>query len=345
MQELPKLQEMLKAALAQTAQECGTLLGQQFDIRVSDGSLVTRDDYFNGKENASFVVGIESQEEYQGGFCLVLTFKDAIVLSGTLLGIPAPRILEKKKMAIVEADDMDAFTEIANQVIGSFNAVFKRTLPRKAHLKQVPTKQFIPKQDTVGAEEPIADGEYYMVPAQLTLAGTELEQLDILIPLPLAKMLDLRERAKEELQTSNIETPPPVAGRLPEAENAAVSETGVLILNNDARERQLLQDILSASGVSPVGAGLDSNLKKLLSRKGLKVVLLNATNANDQELEVCLYIKDHLKGAPVPIIMCAHEWTRFAVLKALKNGAGDIMLTPSSPDELASKVLQRVNRA
>ena len=66
MQELPKLQEMLSAALTQASEECGTLLGQQLEIRETTCREVTRDGYLLGLENASFVVGIESQEDYQG---------------------------------------------------------------------------------------------------------------------------------------------------------------------------------------------------------------------------------------------------------------------------------------
>ena len=344
MQELPKLQEMLKAALAQASQECSTLLGQQLEIRETDGREVTRDDYFNVMENASFVAGIESQEDYQGVFCLVLSFRDAIVLSGTLLGVPASRIMEKKKLAILEPDDVDAFSEIANQVIGSFNAVFKRSLPRKAHLKQLPPKKFIPKQDPIDAAEPVADGEYYLLPAQLTLAGNEMEQFDILIPLSLAKLFDLQERTKEERQRANIEGAH--AGSFLEETTQVVCEpVSVLILDDNVTERQQFQDMLAASGVSPVSAALDADLKKLLSQKGLKAVLVGVVNANDQELSVCHNITASLKGISIPIIMCAREWTRSSVLKALKYGAGDIMLTPCSSDELTSRVLKLVNAA
>lgn len=340
MQELPKLQEMLKAALAQTSDECGTLLGQQLEVRESAVREVSRDVYFNGMENASFVVGIDSQEDYQGVFCLVFTFRDAIALGGTLLGVPAARIMEKKKLAIIEPDDVDAFSEIANQVIGSFNAVFKRSLPRKAHLKKQDPKKFIPKQDPVEGAEPVADGDYYLLQAQMSLVGMEMETFDILIPLSLAKLFDIQERAREVPLGAASEA-------VPAAETAqVVSEpASVLILDDNATERQQFQEMLAASGVSPVGAALNGDLKKLLSHKGLKAILLGVTTANDQELAVCQKITANLKGITIPIIMCAREWTRTAVLKALKYGAGDIMLTPCSPDELTSKVHKLVNAA
>jgi len=344
MQELPKLQEMLNVAMAQASQECGTLLGQELEIRESACREVTRDAYFKAMENASFVVGVSSLEDYQGAFCLVLSIRDAIVLSGTLLGVPVARITEKKKLAIIEPDDVDAFSEIANQMTGSFNTVFKRTLPKKSHLKQLPPKKFIPQQDQVDGEEPAADGDYYLLQAQLFLAGKELEQLDILIPLPLAKLFDLREKTAEELLGATIEEAPD-GSSAEETTQLASEPMSVLILDDNAAERQQFQDMLFASGVSPVGAALDADLKKLLSQKGLKAVLVGVTNANEQELSVCHKITANLKGLSVPIIMCAREWTRSSVLKALKYGAEEIILMPCSADELASKMLKLVNAA
>jgi CheY-like chemotaxis protein len=344
MQDLPKMQEMLNAALAQASLECGTLLGQELVMSETACREVTRDAYFNSMEDASFVVGIESKEDYLGVFYLILSFRDAIMLSGTLLGVPPARILEKKKLAIIEPDDVDAFSEIANQVIGSFNTVFKRSLPKKAHLKQLPPKKFVPKQDLIEADEPVADGDYYLMPAQMTLAGKEMEQLDIMIPLSLAKLFDLREKTKEALQVGKFDGAPDTA--TPDETVAAVSEpAGVLILDDNATERQQYQELLAASGVSPVSAALDADLKKLLSQKGLKAVLVGLTNTNDQELSICLKISANLKGISIPIIMCAQEWTRTTVLKALKYGAGDIMLTPCPPEEFTSKVLKMVHAA
>lgn len=342
MQELPRMQEMLNAALAQASQECGTLLGQELVIQEATCREVTRDVYFNSMEDASFVVGISSHEDYKGNFCLVFSFRDAIGLSGTLLGVPPARIMEKKKLAIIESDDVDAFSEIANQVIGSFNTVFKQSLPKKAHLKQQTPKKFVPKQDPIDAGEPIAEGDYYLVQARMSMAGKDMELLDILIPLSLAKLFDLREKTAEAVQGEKADARPGSAS----PDGIAVDRkepAAVLILNDDLKERQQFQDALSASGVSPVGAALNADLKKLLSQKGLKAILVGISNATDQELLICHKLTANLKGISIPIIMCAGEWTRSAVLKALKYGAGDIMLTPCAPDELASKVLKLVN--
>jgi CheY-like chemotaxis protein len=336
MQELPKLQTMLEKALAQAASECGMLLGHELAVGEAASRQLSRDDYFGALENASFVVGIESKEEYQGTFHLVFALRDAIVLSSLLLGVPPARIQEKKRLAIIEEDDVDAFSEIANQVTGSFNAVFKPSLPKKVHLKQLTPKKFIPGKDTIDGKEPIVDGDYYLLQVPLQMAGHDLEQVDLLIPLQLARLFDLQngEGAEEEAASAPSPEQPEESGagapRLP----------SVLILEDNDAERQQFRDILAASGVGAVDAPLSADLKKVLEDGGVKAVLVGIDNSDDQELSLCFKVKSQFREVSVPIIVCARQWTRSGVLKALKYGARDILLKPCPPEELTAKVMK-----
>lgn len=340
MAELPKLHSMLNAALERAVTDCSTLLGHELAVRETSGRQVGRDAYFGGMEDASFLVGIESQGEYPGMFHLVLSLRDAIVLSGLLLGVPAARVTEKKKLAIVDTDDADAFAEIANQVTGSFNAVFKPLLPRKVHLKQLAPQKFIPGTDRVGGGEPVADGDYYLLEAQLAVAGHELEPLDILIPLPLANIYDLQDGSRNEDAAAEGET-----GEAPAAGGEGEPAGAVLILEANAADRQLFQEILAASGVKPVVAALDADLAKVLGQEGVKAVVMGVGNADDWELSLCGRIKSHCTEIPIPVIVCARQWTRTGVLKALKYGAREVMLKPCPPDELAAKVTRLMKAA
>ncbi len=74
---------------------------------------------------------------------MIFSLRDAILLSGLLWNPFAPDF-GKTQLAIMEADDVDAFGEIMNQVIGSFNSVFKSSPPEKIHLKLNAPKKFIP---------------------------------------------------------------------------------------------------------------------------------------------------------------------------------------------------------
>lgn len=121
MADIAKLQKILDAALQQAGEESSMLLGQGLAINASDVLQTNRMSFFTDMEDAMFVVGVETREDYPGQFYMIFSLRDAILLSSMLLGIPPARISEKRKLAIMEPDDYDAFGEIMNQVIGSFN--------------------------------------------------------------------------------------------------------------------------------------------------------------------------------------------------------------------------------
>ena len=57
-------------------------------------------------------------------------------------------------------------------------------------------------------------------------------------------------------------------------------------------------------------------------------------------------IKLQSAGRPLPpIIFAGPEWTRSAVLRAVKYGAKDILVTPASGDEIQDKVSRHFQKA
>src|SRR5450631_3653343 len=176
------LNEMLESALKQAGEESGMLLGQELTISLTDSLTTSKTAYFSDLDDAIFVIGVDSREAYAGQFYLIFSLRDAIVMSSTLLGIPPARIQEKKRLAIIENDDFDAFSEIGNMINGSFNTVFQGSLANKVHLKVLSPKKFIPEVDQLSEDEPLPTGEYLMFRSRLEMAGQELNYLDVLIP-------------------------------------------------------------------------------------------------------------------------------------------------------------------
>jgi CheY-like chemotaxis protein len=339
MADFPKLQNMLESALAQASSECGMLLGQELAVSDVTCGKITKSDYFGRLENAALIVGINSQDEYPGQFYLVFALRDAIVLSSMLLGVPPARIVEKKRLAIFEVDDEDAFSEIANQVIGSFNTVFKPHLPKKVHLKQLAPRKFIPDNDTVTEEEPFADGDYCLFAAQLSVPGQDMERVELLLPVQLATLFDLQDGT-----VNDVEEEPAVSDEATEdAPAAAEAPAAVLILDDNPEERERFREILAASGVRPLDAPLNADLGTMISREGVRAVLLGVEQANDNEFSLCARIGSHFPDVAAPIIICARQWTRTGVLKALKHGASDILLSPFEQEELTAKVSRLMN--
>jgi len=341
MDRFPKLQKMLLAALNQAALDGGMLLGHDLTVKENEFSDWGKQDYVKKVEDASFIVGVRSQEDYEGIFYLVITLRDAIVLGSLLLGVPPARVSEKKKLAILEPDDVDAFNEFTNQVIGSFNSVFKPTLPKKVHLKLLESNKFIPGSDEVNSDLPFPDGEYFLCRVEMGIPQQDLDRIDILIPSHLASYFDLQENSGElpaepvaEVEEENSS----------EHFSASAGHT-VLILEDNSDDRLFFQETLSSNEIDTMSAPLDSDLNDFFSNRSIKAVLLGANDLNDRELSICIKIKAISTGSSVPVIMCASEWTRTDVLKALKYGASDIMIKPCSGDELKGRLSKFLNAA
>ena len=344
MEPYPKLQNILEASLRQAALDGSMLLGHELSLKEAEGAIGTKQDYAAGMENASFVVGVKSQEEYDGTFYMVFSLRDAIVLGSLLLGVPLARVSEKKKLAIIDSDDVDAFSEFTNQVIGSFNPVFKANLAGKIHLKLLDPKKFIPGSDAITPDMPLPDGDYFICRSQLEMPEQELDRIDILVPAPLASLIDPPEDAEAvpAEATSAAEEEEPVEAR---PACPATEERTVLILEENSADREFFQEALSTTEIKTIAADPGADLSGFFPEPPLNAVILGVNEADDHEFSICVKIRTMSAGESVPVIMCAREWTRTGVLKALKYGAKEIIMKPCTPDELRGKLLKLLEAA
>jgi CheY-like chemotaxis protein len=329
---------MLETALKQAGEESGMLLGQELAIALADSLSTSKSSYFGGLDDGCFVLGVDSGESYGGQFYLVFSLRDAIVMSSILLGIPPARIQEKKRLSIIENDDIDAFAEIANMVNGALNTVFQGTLPNKVRLKLLPPKKYIPEIDELSAEEPLPDGDYLMFRSKLEMPGQEMNHLDVLIPTALGELFD-PQPAAAETETGGAEDEPADAEQ--ETENVPAETGGVdsfVVLEDDEEQRQQMIGLLAFTGYQMAEGTLNADIKELFAGRNVKLVMIGSQDADDRELAVCIKVNAMRQDSPPPIIMSAECWTRTAVLKALKYGARDIIIKPFNDEDVTSKV-------
>ncbi len=343
------LHEMLEVALKQAGEESGMLLGQELSIALTDSLKTTKTAYFGDLDDACFVIGVESREAYTGHFYLLFSLRDAIVLSSVLLGIPPARIKEKKSLCIIENDDIDAFSEIANMINGAFNTVFQSTLANKVHLKLLSPKKFIPEIDQLSDEEPLPDGDFLMFRSKLEMPGQELNHLDVLIPVDLGNQFDppaeeTVEEMEEQTATGDAVVETATEGSEESGKvvaNVVPDEGGaccIVVLEDDEIERQQMVESVEFTGYEVVEGTLNADLKELFAGRNVRLVMIGSLDADDREMAVCIKINAIRQDSPPPIIMIAQRWTRTAVLKALKYGARDIIIKPCGEDELETKV-------
>ena len=334
-----KLYEMLETALKQAGEESGMLLGQELSIALSDSLSTSKSSYFGGLDDGCFVLAVDSGEAYVGQFYLLFSLRDAIVMSSILLGIPPARIQEKKRLSIIENDDIDAFSEIANMVNRALNTVFQGALQDKVRLKLLSPQKFIPDIDQLSPEDPLPDGDYLMFRSKMEMPGQEMNYLDVLIPVALGNLYDPQPVVAEAENEGAGEDVEVATGEDSEVE----IETGdgvdsIVVLEDNEDQRQQLIELISFTGFQVAEGTLNADIKEMFTGRNVKLVIIGSQDADDRELAVCIKVNAIRQDSPPPIIMSAECWTRTAVLKALKYGARDIIIKPFTSDDVTSKV-------
>jgi CheY-like chemotaxis protein/chemotaxis protein CheY-P-specific phosphatase CheC len=341
-----QLQTMFNTALTQAATESGILLGRELTAEKGVLRRLDRQSYLAESDEPCIIVEVESREDYPGQFFIIFALRDAIAISGSLLGIPPNRITEKRRLAIMESDDNDAFAEILNQVIGSFNSALQPLLPQKIHLKLFPPSKYVPQVDEVTAQQPVPDGEYLVFSSHLAMQGGELDDVRLLFPVPLALLLD--PVGEEEPPAEVVEEQKAAEGNSGDATTAeggegehagGASQGGkLLVLADDEKERQGLKELLSSIGLEVITQPLHDDVRALVTSGTVRLILISLSQVDDRELSVAVKLRACSSQHPLPLVICADKWTRTDVLKALKYGARDIILKPVVADELASRL-------
>lgn len=355
MHDYKNLRKMIQAGLKQSAEESSMLLNKEVAVSDAEVQEIGKAQYLDELEDSAFVVPVESREDYPGRFFMVFSLRDAILMSGILLGIPPARISEKRKLLILEADDIDAFSEIANQIIGTFNSVFQPCLPNKFHLKQLPPTKFVPQMDEISEELPVPNGEYLVYKAQLKLGGEGLNLFHILVPFSLANLFDPPEAAADEGDAEES-VPHDQAESLrklfpsdPEDGGSSPVHSGegrtVLVLEDDDQAREIVRSFLASRGVTAITARLGEDLYQVFQREGIHAVLFGTAQPGEKDFSLCTRLRDLSRNPRLPIIMSSQQWTRTAVLKAVQSGAREILVKPYEENELLSKLSKLLDAA
>ncbi|GAB4302493.1 MAG: response regulator [Desulfuromonadia bacterium] len=340
MAEFQLLHSVLIRSVTQACDESSMLLGQTFGATEEDCLNTNRITYFSDTDDPMMVATVESREEYPGFLYMVFTLRDAILLSGLMLGIPPARIAEKRRLAILESDDIDAFGEIMNQIIGSFNSVFQPGFPKKSHLKLISHRKFVPGIDEMGDNEPFPEGEYHLCRFRLSIPGQEMDRLDVFVSQELAFQFDPPSPPGdgETAAGGEPEGGESTGAAAPQMETDGAKEPAILILDDDEGDRKLLSDSLTGLRFPVITAPTAADIRSFFSRSDIVLVIVGVPHPDDHHFSLCIKISSlQREGKPVPLIMAAREWTRSAVLKAIKYGARDIIMTPATPDEILSK--------
>ncbi|WP_429884631.1 hypothetical protein [Geoalkalibacter halelectricus] len=363
---------ILGNAFKEIAKDLSDLVGQPVKCAGPAFQPLTKADYLALPRDKGALARLEINGDYQGEAFLIVRQRDAVLFGGTLIMLPDEELAAKVKAAKFEGEEADAYGEVANIVTGSLTKVLEEQYPRKLHLKRTLVEPLIPTKVDLQGAQPFAPGEYYLATCQLALEKKPLGELDLLFP---AAALDVKlDKPEEKPAAANADASRGNTSRQAEsAENDrkvthanAISSDDLAALqaeaarsDDDEAPKQVGTILIVAETGDvgePFGALLNQrgqdhrimhfqdNVKKAVNGHQVHGVFLVMNEVSEQGFAAAIKIKSALPKK-VPLVMAAPQWTRTTVLKAVRYGVRDILVTPAAPEEIAEKLSRHMGTA
>ncbi|MFP5505597.1 MAG: two-component system response regulator OmpR [Gammaproteobacteria bacterium] len=110
----------------------------------------------------------------------------------------------------------------------------------------------------------------------------------------------------------------------------------ILVVDDDARLRNLLQRFLEEEGYLVKAVGDGEQMERSLSREIYSLAVLDLMLPGEDGLSICRRLRD--KGSELPIIMLTAKGDEADRISGLECGADDYLPKPFNPKELSARI-------
>ncbi|MBU1416968.1 MAG: hypothetical protein KKD01_08110 [Proteobacteria bacterium] len=325
------------------ADEVGAMLGTDVKLTGHEARVVSKEDYFFDEASGKQVLAkMDVVGELEGKSYLFVGLKDAIYIGGTLVMLPPSELENVVSDEDFSEDTEDAYGEIANIISGVYTAVFEEKYPQKCRFIKSDIEKVIPLKVETDSEEPMPDQLYYMDSSRLTIGTREMGKIQMLFPATLLQLeqlgqrvADTYEQGEESGRTGVSAGAGSAAGRPSVRDSNYGSEyPDLLIVSNDKLECAKITAVLDGRNLAYKVLNYKESVTDYLPGE-VRAIFLVMTDVNEKGLGVAIKISG---VSSLPLIAAGPEWTRTKVIKAVKYGVDDILLTPATPGDIGEKL-------
>lgn len=338
---------VLKATLEQVAEEVGALLGQKFTTSDLKLETVTKEEFFSRYcLEKSALVRMDVSGARSGHGYLLNQIKDAILMGGTLIMLPDEEIEDHIAKGLFEGEVADAYGEVANIIAGGLTQTFKDRYSHPLRFIKTTAEQVVPTKVVPADDSPFPDGLYYLASCSINLQGNPLERLHLLFP---AEILGLDSSSPEQtaVPAEAEAAAPPLPSRQAEPPAAApqpppATTPIILVIADSQSDAEAVSKNLSDDNYEVRVIGFKDDLRQIFATHRVLGIFLLMSEVGEKGFSVAIKLQS--AGQPLPpVIAGGPEWTRSSVLKAVKYGARDILVTPATDEEIREKVQQHIH--
>lgn len=373
--ELSVADRALKASLEQCAEEISTMLGIEVELSSLTTAYISKEEYFSKPGPKSTVTEMIVNGNDADASYFIVSLKDSIYFGGTLVMLPEDELVNRMHTGELDGEIEDAYGEVANIISGGIVQNFDEMYPRKFHVKKGNVEAFTPSKVMVENPKPFPDGEYYSVSASMDCDTQDLGRLTYLIPIELLHIPPRPEQstwgdsATPEAAPSSTAAKTPAAqktegkgeakgtarteqvadasaaqktkvaapeGAPPQDTQEESREAVVAVVYKDSASAAPYTEILNECGHSPALLAANQSFNSLRKNKVCGSLLI-IDQVDDDAFALMIKIRSETP-ADQPLIVAGPDWTRSAVLKAVKYGVTDIIPTPATAAEIKEKV-------
>ena len=316
---------------------------------------------------------------------MLIQVPDAVVLGGTLIMLPEDQIAELKAANIFDGEIADSFGEIANILAGSLTQVFLDRYPKQIRFIKTDIETIVPTKIDPASDQPFAEGHFYLASFAIHLEGHDLGRIQFMFPADIFDLdgetpgsataqsdITPQDTGQAEGTSSSPGSTPaadePAPGEwggppLPQSDSApsvpasetttagtaqqATEATGppiVLAISDQENDAKPFAEILSSAGYDCRILSFQDEIKELFQQHRILGIFLIMAQVGEKGFAAAIKLQSAGRALP-PIIFAGPEWTKSAVLRAVKYGAKDILVMPASGDEIQDKVSQHIKKA
>ncbi len=322
-------------------EEVSALLGVSVKLGKIDNHLVSKEGFFLDEvEGKQVLAHMKVSGDREDKSYLSVDLKDAVRIGGILIMLPPAELDAAIAEDDFSEDAQDAFGEISNIIAGVYTGYFEEGYSESLRFVRTEMEQVTPLTVEAESDQPIPDQKYYVSSFSLTIEEKSYGKIHMLFPLSLLKLeaLELIETAEEQksssVSSSEQEGNKPSRESVGEEISRGEKGADILLVSDDNQETEKISTVLKQLGYSFKILSFKKNINNYISQN-LKAVFLVMHEVNEQAFGVVIKAKP---SCSVPLIAAGPAWTRTKVIKAVKYGVDDILLTPASDQDIKEKV-------
>ncbi len=339
-----KIDAILEEGCCRCQQHISALISADVSLDSINNTIVSKADFFakevKGKQVLSFIE--TTGEDVATESFLVVDIRAAIQMGGVLVMLPPPELEAAVREEQLSEDIADAYGEIANIITGAYTSTFDELSRKQLHLVRKNTIEVTPLSVEPDSNQPFADGDYYLSRMSILIGGAEYGRLNMLFPL---NVLCLQGLVYSESIAESAQSDSPLAAEGGADTGAVTAETDiaerydVLLIGDDEINASMIIKGVDALGLSAKTISFKDEVKDFLGDQ-LRAVYLVMREVNEQTFGMAIKLSSSRPS--LPIIAAASAWTRSKVLKAVRYGVKDILVTPATADEIVENIEKNI---